>query len=106
VVVTVTNSTDESLAATGLALAKALDAAGLDVLLDDRNERAGVKFKDADLVGIPYRINVGKKAAEGVVELVSRADLSSTDVPLDSVVAQVKERVQEENLLLEAESSL
>jgi prolyl-tRNA synthetase len=106
VVVTVTNSTDESLAATGLALAKALDAAGLDVLLDDRNERAGVKFKDADLVGIPYRINVGKKAAEGVVELVSRADLSSTDVPLDSVVAQVKERVQEENLLLEAESSV
>ncbi len=106
VVVTVTNSTDESLAATGLSLAKALDAAGLDVLLDDRNERAGVKFKDADLVGIPYRINVGKKAAEGVVELVSRADLRSTDVPLDSVVAQVKERVQEENLLLETESNL
>ena len=44
------------------------------MLLDDRDERAGVKFKDADLVGIPYRINVGKKAAEGQVELVTRAN--------------------------------
>ena len=43
------------------------------MLLDDRDERAGVKFKDADLVGIPYRINVGKKAAAGQVELVTRA---------------------------------
>jgi prolyl-tRNA synthetase len=55
---------------------------GLDVLLDDRDERAGVKFKDADLVGIPYRINVGKKAAEGKVELVTRATATSVDVAL------------------------
>ena len=46
---------------------------GFDVLLDDRDERPGVKFKDADLVGIPYRINVGKKLAEGMVEVVTRA---------------------------------
>ena len=46
---------------TGEKLAAELEAAGLDVLLDDRDDRAGVKFKDADLVGIPYRINVGKK---------------------------------------------
>ena len=64
----------------GETLAAQLDAAGLDVLLDDRDERAGVKFKDADLVGIPYRINVGKKAASGQVELVSRATSSSVDV--------------------------
>ena len=50
------------------------------MLLDDRDERAGVKFKDADLVGIPYRINVGKKAAEGKVELVTRSTSTSVDV--------------------------
>ena len=61
---------------TGEKLAAELEAAGLDVLLDDRDERAGVKFKDADLVGIPYRINVGKKAASGQVELVTRATAS------------------------------
>ena len=80
-------------------MAAQLDAAGLDVLLDDRDERAGVKFKDADLVGIPYRINVGKKTASGQVELVSRANSSSVDVALGEVVAQVKQRVLEEKLL-------
>jgi prolyl-tRNA synthetase len=99
VVVTVTNVADAALRETGETLAAQLDAAGLDVLLDDRDERAGVKFKDADLVGIPYRINVGKKAASGQVELVSRATSSSVDVALGEVVAQVKQRVLEEQLL-------
>jgi prolyl-tRNA synthetase len=99
VVVTVTNVSDAALAATGESLAAELSAAGLDVLLDDRDERAGVKFKDADLVGIPYRINVGKKAAEGVVELVTRATSTSVDVALNEVAAQLKERVQEDLLL-------
>jgi len=99
VVVTVTNMTDALLAATGEKLAAELEAAGLDVLLDDRDERAGVKFKDADLVGIPYRINVGKKAAEGKVELVTRASSTSVDVALAGVVALVKERVEEDGLL-------
>ena len=75
-------------------LAAELEAAGLDVLLDDRDERAGVKFKDADLVGIPYRINVGKKVAAGQVEVVTRATASSVDVAMDAVVALVKERVE------------
>ena len=96
VVVTVTNIADAALREAGETLAAQLDAAGLDVLLDDRDERAGVKFKDADLVGIPYRINVGKKAASGQVELVSRATSSSVDVALSEVVAQVKQRVLEE----------
>jgi prolyl-tRNA synthetase len=99
VVVTVTNVADEMLRATGEKLAAELDAAGLDVLLDDRDERAGVKFKDADLVGIPYRINVGKKAAAGQVELVTRATATSVDVALADVAALVKERVQEDALL-------
>ncbi|MGA3101051.1 MAG: proline--tRNA ligase, partial [Terracidiphilus sp.] len=77
VVVTVTNVADFSLRTTGEKLAVELEEAGLDVLLDDRDERAGVKFKDADLVGIPYRINVGKKAASGQVELVTRSTSTS-----------------------------
>jgi len=97
--VTVTNMGDALLKETGEKLAADLEAAGLDVLLDDRDERAGVKFKDADLVGIPYRINVGKKAAEGKVELVTRATATSVDVELAQTVALVKERVEEDQLL-------
>jgi prolyl-tRNA synthetase len=102
VVVTVTNMGDALLAETGEKLAAELEAAGLDVLLDDRDERAGVKFKDADLVGIPYRINVGKKAAGGFAELVTRATKASVDVALQDVVTQVKERVEEDALLTAA----
>src|SRR6185503_7403950 len=103
VVVTITNVSDALLKDAGEKLAAELEAAGLDVLLDDRDERAGVKFKDADLVGIPYRINVGKKTASGQVELVTRAKASSVDVALADVVAQVKLRVQEEDLLEQSE---
>jgi prolyl-tRNA synthetase len=99
VVVTITNAADAALRETGEKLAADLEAAGLDVLLDDRDERAGVKFKDADLVGIPYRINVGKKAAAGQVELVTRATSSSTDVAIGEAVVLVKKRVEEELLL-------
>ncbi len=99
VVVTVTNVGDATLKNIGESIARELDAAGLDVLLDDRDERAGVKFKDADLVGIPFRINVGKKAANGLVELVTRATSQSVDVAIADVVAQLKTRVAEETLL-------
>jgi prolyl-tRNA synthetase len=101
VVVTVTNMSDALLSETGEKLTRELEAAGLDVVLDDRDERAGVKFKDADLVGIPYRINVGKKAAGGQVELVTRATATSVDVALNEVVALVKERVEEDALVNE-----
>ncbi len=99
VVVTITNVADAALRETCEKLAADLQAAGLDVLLDDRDERAGVKFKDADLVGIPYRINVGKKAAAGQVELVTRSTSTSVDVALQDAVPQVKKRVEEEQLL-------
>ncbi|HUX45103.1 MAG TPA: proline--tRNA ligase [Terracidiphilus sp.] len=102
VVVTVTNASDELLRRTGEQLTAELEAAGLDVLLDDRDERAGVKFKDADLVGIPYRVNVGKKAAAGQAEVVTRATGTSVDVALSEVAAHMKERVQEDALLTEA----
>ena len=103
VVITVTNVGDAMLRETGEKIAAELDAGGLDVLLDDRDERAGVKFKDADLVGIPYRVNVGKKAAGGLVELVSRATGQSVDVPLENVLHELKARVAEELLLEESE---
>jgi prolyl-tRNA synthetase len=94
VVVTVTNVTDPLLRETGEKLAADLESAGFDVLLDDRDERAGVKFKDADLVGIPYRINVGKKAVEGKVELVDRsagrAVSAAEELPIGEVTARLK----------------
>jgi prolyl-tRNA synthetase len=93
VVVTVTNGSDRALCEAGEKLAESLESAGLDVLLDDRDERAGVKFKDADLVGIPFRINVGKKVASGQVEVVTRATSSSLDVALGDVVAHMRQRV-------------
>jgi prolyl-tRNA synthetase len=94
VVITVTNNADAALLSAGEQVARDLEAAGFDILLDDRDERAGVKFKDADLIGIPYRINVGKKAADGLVELVARAtagDKSATrDLPLAEVAAALR----------------
>jgi prolyl-tRNA synthetase len=85
VVVTITNTTDAKLVSVGQAIAAELELAGFEVILDDRDERAGVKFKDADLIGIPYRVNVGKKVAEGTVELVTRATASSQDVEISKV---------------------
>ena len=93
VVVTVTNMADNHLAAVAEQVAASLEDAGFEVLLDDRDERAGVKFKDADLVGIPYRINVGKKAAEGRLELVTRSTATSQDVPIAEVVKRLQEAV-------------
>ena len=93
VVVTVTNVADATLMAAGEKIAAELEASGLDVLLDDREERAGVKFKDADLIGIPFRVNVGKKVTEGAVELVTRASRGSEDVSLSAVAKLVQERV-------------
>ena len=86
VVVVPTNTTDETINSGAIAIAHRLEDAGLDVLLDDRDERPGVKFKDADLVGIPYRINVGKKLAEGLVEVVTRATSTRDDVGTAEVV--------------------
>ncbi|HEY2289405.1 MAG TPA: His/Gly/Thr/Pro-type tRNA ligase C-terminal domain-containing protein, partial [Thermoanaerobaculia bacterium] len=90
VVVTVTNTTDAELSAAGERVAADLENAGFDVLLDDRDERAGVKFKDADLTGIPYRINIGKKLAEGKVELVDRLTGNTHDVLTSETVQTLR----------------
>jgi prolyl-tRNA synthetase len=91
VVVTITNMKQDDLRAAGEKLYDDLQRAGLDVLLDDRDERAGVKFKDADLIGIPYRITIGKKVADGVVELYDRRAKQSEDVKISDVVTRVQE---------------
>jgi len=90
VVVTVTNMKDDRLRETGEKLYKDLQRGGLEVLLDDRDERAGVKFKDADLIGIPYRVTIGKKAADGLVELFERQTKASEDVKLSDIVSRVQ----------------
>ena len=64
---------------------------GIDVLYDDRKERAGVKFADSDLFGIPVRITVGKRAGEGVVEIKERATGEQTELERDEIVSYVKQ---------------
>ncbi|MBR5290658.1 MAG: proline--tRNA ligase [Erysipelotrichaceae bacterium] len=70
--------------------------AGIDVLLDDRDERPGVKFKDMDLIGVPYRLTVGKKAAENMVEFKSRDGQISMDLNADDAVATLLDLINKE----------
>jgi prolyl-tRNA synthetase len=85
VVVVSTNAKDEAIRSASETIAQQLEASGYDVLLDDRDERPGVKFKDADLVGIPFRINVGKKVTEDTVEVVQRSTLHKEDVKISAI---------------------
>jgi prolyl-tRNA synthetase len=88
---------DDKLVATATKIYEDLKAAGVDVLYDDRDERPGVKFKDADLIGIPYRIAVGKKGlAEGVVELKLRRGTEVRKVKIDEIVPLVVAEVAKE----------
>ena len=89
VVVTPTNVSDQKLKSTAEDIAARLESAGYDVLLDDRDERPGVKFKDADLVGIPFRVNVGKKVTEGTVEVVRRSTRESTDASIGAIAEYI-----------------
>jgi prolyl-tRNA synthetase len=90
VVVTITNVREAELLAAGEKIAAELSAAGIDVLLDDRDERAGVKFKDAELIGVPFRIAVGKKLVEGKVELLNRLTSQTDDILTGEAVQQMK----------------
>jgi prolyl-tRNA synthetase len=92
VILTAANMDDSELRAAAEKLYEQLLAQGIDVLFDDRNERPGVKFKDADLIGVPLRITVGKrKLAEGAAEILERSTKQIRDVKLDSVVGTLKE---------------
>jgi len=88
---------DNAVCETSERLYKEAQAAGLEVLFDDRDERPGSKFKDSDLLGLPYRVAVGKKTlAEGVVEVKVRAEPEVRKIPLDSVIPWLKERIEAE----------
>ena len=87
VVVTVTKQTDAALAEAGEKIAADLEHAGFDVLLDDRDASAGVKFKDADLIGVPYRVTVGKRLVDGFVEMVDRLQGTTQELPVAEVVS-------------------
>jgi prolyl-tRNA synthetase len=90
VIITPVNIKDEALMSAAEKIYGELEAAGLEVLLDDRNERAGVKFNDADLLGVPYRLTVGKKIKEGKVELMTRATRQSEDLAVDAVTETLR----------------
>ncbi|HEY9618462.1 MAG TPA: His/Gly/Thr/Pro-type tRNA ligase C-terminal domain-containing protein, partial [Microcoleaceae cyanobacterium] len=70
-----------------------LNQAGIETLLDDRNERAGVKFKDADLIGIPFRIVTGKALKDGKVEVVHRATKAAEEIPVTEVLAYLQQQI-------------
>lgn len=73
-----------------------LAARGVEVLLDDRDERPGVKFKDADLIGIPLRVTIGKRGlAEGKLELKARADAEASMIPLEGAADRIRDLVRE-----------
>jgi len=97
VVLTVVNVKDQGLLEAATQVYEELQNAGVDVLLDDRDERAGVKFNDADLIGIPYRVTFGKKVKEGKVELFTRATRTSEDLESASVVQVIRARLQKSN---------
>ncbi|MCY6957337.1 proline--tRNA ligase [Clostridium brassicae] len=73
---------------------------GVEVVLDDRKERAGVKFKDADLMGIPIRVTVGKLISEGKVEFKLRSSEEVEEIDLSSVINKVKEQFEKEEIKL------
>jgi prolyl-tRNA synthetase len=88
---------DDNVIGTAKKIYEELQKAGIDVLYDDRDERAGVKFKDADLIGIPYRIAVGKKGiADGIVELKLRRGTEVRKVKIDEIVPLVVAEVTQE----------
>ena len=89
-IVTIPNINDAQQVEIAEKLYTELNQAGIETLLDDRNERAGVKFKDADLIGIPYRIVTGRAIANGKVEVVERKSRDSHEIPITEVVSTLK----------------
>jgi len=100
VIITVVNSNNEEQSQLGEKLYSELINEGIEVMLDDRNERAGVKFNDRDLIGIPIRITVGKKAGENIVEYSLRKDNEKIEISADKVLEKVKEEFKKEGLKL------
>ncbi len=94
VVVTPISARDRAQMAASERIAGELASDGIDVMLDDRDERPGMKFKDADLVGIPFRINVGKKVTEDCVEVFERSTGQKRDVNIAAISSHVEALVR------------
>ncbi len=94
VVITPVNIKDAELMSVAERIYAELEAAGIEALLDDRDERAGVKFNDADLIGVPFRITVGKKIKDGRVELFTRASRTSEDVQIASIIESLRAKLE------------
>jgi prolyl-tRNA synthetase len=91
VIVTPINNTDATLREAAERIARECEALGIDVLYDDRDERPGVKFKDADLIGVPFRITIGgKKLALGLVELYDRRSRATREVAVADTASALK----------------
>jgi prolyl-tRNA synthetase len=95
VAVVVAQSDDGAVVETGERIYQQLLAEGVEAIIDDRSERAGVKFRDVELVGIPLRVTIGKRTlGDGVVELTERASGQTERVPLDQAVEQVRKAIE------------
>lgn len=96
VIITVINMKDEKQSELGEKLYNEFLKKGVEVLFDDRNERPGVKFADRDLIGIPVRITVGKKAGEGIVEYSLRKDGENFEIGFEEAVSKTYLKIKEE----------
>jgi len=94
VILILVNPEDASQRAAAEQLYESLQAHGIEVLYDDRDERSGVKFKDADLIGVPIQVVVGRAVQQGQVEVRLRADKTPDKLPLETAAAQIAERVR------------
>jgi prolyl-tRNA synthetase len=93
VVITPVKIADAGTRAAADAMYAEFKAKGIDVLYDDRDMSPGAKFKDADLIGVPYRVTLGRKLSEGIVEVVERRGNVKLEVAVGEAVAWVAERV-------------
>ena len=98
VIITVINVKNQEQMELAEKLYKTLEEIGLEVLLDDRNERAGVKFKDRDLIGIPIRITVGKRANENIVEYSIRGREEKIEVETEKTLGLIRDEFIKEGL--------
>lgn len=98
VIITIVNVKAEEQVELGEKLYEDLSSLGLEVILDDRNERAGVKFKDRDLIGVPIRITVGKRAGESIVEYSIRGKDEKIEISIREIISLIKDEFHKEGL--------
>ena len=94
VIISVVNINDEDQMALGEKIHDELESQGVEVMLDDRKERIGVKFNDRDLIGIPLRITVGKKANENVIEFSTRREMENVEMSSEEAINRIVEEVR------------